>query len=120
MDEIGYMYIPTKCVKGEFCTLHVHLHGCWQGAGVYKDAYLRSTGLLEFAASNNIILLFPQSVGTLEYRDYGELKYCWQSQNTDDKFNPQIWSIQKMMSALILQDELGEDDYLTNMVNTME
>lgn len=87
MDEIGYLYLPDACLKGEYCTLHVHLHGCWLGAGVYKDVYLRQTGFLEYAAANNIIMLFPQAIGTFEAGGMTH-HYCWNSCMTDDKYDP--------------------------------
>lgn len=60
LAEVGYIYLPNTCLQSkEFCSLHVHIHGCWLSSEVYRDVYLRQTGLLEFAATNHIVLLFP-------------------------------------------------------------
>lgn len=61
MNDHGYVYIPNSCWDGEYCTLHVHLHGCMQSSKIYEDTYIRGLGLMEYAATNNIIMLFPQN-----------------------------------------------------------
>lgn len=85
LAEVGYVYLPDTCLdSGEFCSLHVHIHGCWLSSDLIRDVYLRQTGLLEFAATNHIVLLFPQ-VGGDGGKDIG---YCWKSAQTRDKYDP--------------------------------
>ena len=31
MDDIGYVYVPTRCAAGGQCKLHIAFHGCQQG-----------------------------------------------------------------------------------------
>ena len=30
MDDIGYVYVPTRCAAGAQCKLHIAFHGCNQ------------------------------------------------------------------------------------------
>lgn len=59
MDYKGYLYVPESCENGDYCSLLVYLHGCFLSGAVYNDVHARSTGLLEYAATNNIVVLFP-------------------------------------------------------------
>ncbi len=61
LGETGYIYIPQSCAKGASCTLHISFHGCKQYAGAVGDAYAKGTGLNEWADSNNIVVLYPQT-----------------------------------------------------------
>lgn len=61
LGETGYIYIPQSCVKGTSCTLHISFHGCKQYAGAVGDAYAKGTGLNEWADSNNMVVLYPQT-----------------------------------------------------------
>lgn len=89
MADQGYLYIPDACADGEYCTLHVHFHGCQQGGPYYMDTTPRGTGFIEYAATNNIILLFPQNDDEFVFPGAEEpMQYCWGSVLTDDKFNP--------------------------------
>lgn len=104
MNDIGYLYIPNVCWS-EYCSLHVHLHGCGKSAAVWMDTYNRGTGLLEYAATNNMVLLFPSNdddgPSTMQFPS----KYCWSSWDTDDKFNPQLTAIHNMISAIVMMDD---------------
>lgn len=62
MGHYGYIYIPNACLdvdNGPDCHSLIFLHGCLQGAGYFGDAEAKRTGLLEYAATNNIIVVFP-------------------------------------------------------------
>ena len=61
LGETGYIYIPQNCAKATSCTLHISFHGCKQYAGAVGDAYAKGTGLNEWADSNNIVVLYPQT-----------------------------------------------------------
>jgi len=70
MDSMGMVYIPTAC-KSKSCRVHVSLHGCDMGmnntAGIfaahpgmhYGDMYVLYSSYLQYAASNDIIILAP-------------------------------------------------------------
>ena len=71
MDE-AYVYQPTGCAGPAAiasCKLHVLYHGC--GGGGQTDNIIH-VGYLEYAESNNIIIVFPQSKAGL-----GNLGGCW-------------------------------------------
>ena len=56
----GYLLVPKAC-DTQVCRLHVHFHSCMARTDEQKDIYVRRTGLLEYAATNRIVVLFPQS-----------------------------------------------------------
>lgn len=60
LDAQGWLYVPRGCDGEARCRLHIVFHGCKQGASFVSDRFVRSTGYLEWAASNRIVLLFPQ------------------------------------------------------------
>ncbi|HCF79113.1 MAG TPA: hypothetical protein DER52_05440, partial [Glaciecola sp.] len=57
----GYIYIPQSCAQGDTCRLHVSFHGCNQNASAIGMDYIEDTGLNEWADSNNLIILYPQT-----------------------------------------------------------
>ena len=62
MDDLGYVYIPHECRKdGANCKVHVGIHGCEQGRNKIDGTFVKNAGYLEWAASNNLIVLFPQA-----------------------------------------------------------
>merc|ERR1719231_1770074 len=78
MHHTGYLYVPESCENGEYCSLLVHFHGCTLSSKVFRDVYARTTGLLEYAATNNIVLLFPQNDDAVTFPGATEeMPYCW-------------------------------------------
>lgn len=74
LDEYGYVYIPEQCAAGENCVVHVAFHGCEQGATWVGSDYVMDTGYLQWADTNNIIVLFPQADKSVALGNpYG----CW-------------------------------------------
>lgn len=57
---VGYLYVPTKCTE-ERCRLHVAFHGCKQDVDSVYDDFIRDAGYNRWAASNNIVVLYPQT-----------------------------------------------------------
>lgn len=61
----GYVYVPAACepstIKPATCRVHVVFHGCLQYAGLVGDAVYRHAGYNEWADTNNIIMLYPQT-----------------------------------------------------------
>ena len=55
-----------------------------------NDTYMRKLGYLEFAAANNLILLFPQNNDTSPDLF---LPYCWASSIKSNSDHPQIVAI---------------------------
>lgn len=93
LAEFGYAYIPSAVASGKAEALGVHivLHGCKQGYPYidfingrrdsqnqppYGDRYVKSTGYMEWAEANNLIVLFPQADGR-DNNDVQNPDGCW-------------------------------------------
>lgn len=64
LAKYGYIYYPDQCYDGSRnCKLHMHLHGCGQTVdGIYFGYQsLSDGGWMEYAVSNDIILILPQA-----------------------------------------------------------
>lgn len=62
LDQNGYVYIPNACrTKGSDCKVHVAIHGCHQGRETLDSQFVENTGYLEWAAANDIVVVFPQA-----------------------------------------------------------
>ena len=68
-DE-GYVFVPTSCREGG-CKVHVAFHGCLQNVGEIGRRFVDGAGYNGWAASNGIVVLYPQTV-----RRYG---FAWGS-----------------------------------------
>jgi len=64
LAETGYLYVPQSCASGEQCTLHVSFHGCKQNAASVGLAYVTGSGLNNYADSNNMVVLYPQTIAS--------------------------------------------------------
>jgi hypothetical protein len=80
LADMGYVYVPTACqpstkasTKASICRVHVVLHGCLQYAGLVGDAVTRHAGYNEWADTNQIIVLYPQTTKM----DVLNPKGCW-------------------------------------------
>jgi len=66
MDDVGFAYIPSKCVNGAtVCRLHVAIHGCSQQREKIGDVFARNAGYNEVGELNNIIIIYPQTIGSI-------------------------------------------------------
>jgi hypothetical protein len=60
--------------------VHVALHGCKQDAGLIGDHYTRHAGYNEWADTNRIIILYPQTIASTPILDFGtpfNPNGCW-------------------------------------------
>lgn len=57
----GWVYVPAACAGGQQCKLHVALHGCQMSPDFIQDQYVRLAGYNEWAETNNMIVIYPQS-----------------------------------------------------------
>ncbi len=64
MDTVGHAYIPAACDAGERCRVHVAFHGCLQDPARIGDAFYRHAGYNEWADTNAIIVLYPQTIAS--------------------------------------------------------
>lgn len=77
-DEYGYIYYPYTCLKDNAkCKLHFFLHGCMGTAALLGEITIRNIGLMEWAATNDIIVVFPQN----KYNYGSNLFCCWSHQD---------------------------------------
>ena len=69
----GWVYVPADCARGDVCKLHVALHGCQMNPEFTQDQFERLAGYNEWAESNHIIVLYPQSAKVDQANPYA----CW-------------------------------------------
>jgi poly(3-hydroxybutyrate) depolymerase len=88
LGDIGYLYVPEACARGETCRVHVAFHGCQQSADTIKDAFYRYSGYNEWADTNHMLVLYPQARPTmvpvvLPVNPQG----CWDWWGYNDRFD---------------------------------
>jgi hypothetical protein len=71
MAEIGYVYVPASCAARQLCRIHVALHGCKQNFDTIGDRYTRHAGYNEWADTNQLVILYPQTVVGNPLLDFG-------------------------------------------------
>ena len=59
-DE-GYVHVPQTC-RSSTCRIHVAFHGCRQSATQIGRRFIDGAGYNDWADSNRIIVLYPQTV----------------------------------------------------------
>jgi poly(3-hydroxybutyrate) depolymerase len=100
MDTTGWLYVPTACSQGEACKLLVMLHGCEQNQATVGTVLVHESGLNEWADSNNILVLYPQSSSSSADPDA-----CWDftgytGANYALKSAPQMTAIMSMVQLI--------------------
>ncbi|HEY0844059.1 MAG TPA: PHB depolymerase family esterase [Noviherbaspirillum sp.] len=75
LADQGYAYVPARCDKNihQRCRLHVAFHGCQQNLDSIDDKFVRHAGYNQWADTNNIIVLYPQTTSTFGRNP----KACW-------------------------------------------
>jgi poly(3-hydroxybutyrate) depolymerase len=101
MDANAWLYLPAACARGEPCRLHVALHGCSQYYGKVGDQFIRQANLNEWADTNNIVVLYPQTIAVPPNNGLG----CWDWWGYDSadyaKRNaPQMLAIKRMVDRV--------------------
>jgi poly(3-hydroxybutyrate) depolymerase len=64
MDGTGWLFVPQNCTNGQICRLVVALHGCLQYQGIIQQQFVQKSGINEWADTNNIIVLYPQTTNS--------------------------------------------------------
>jgi len=66
LDSTGYAYVPTACRQGSTtaCKLHAVFHGCAQNYQAVNEAFVANAGYNGWAESNDIIVLYPQTINS--------------------------------------------------------
>lgn len=57
----AYAYVPESCAEGLTCELHISFHGCNQNAQSVGTNYAMQTGLNNWADTNHLVVLYPQT-----------------------------------------------------------
>lgn len=99
----GYLYIPESCASGAACRLHISFHGCKQDVSQVGDAYIRHTGLNEYADTNQLVILYPQveKSAMAPFNPNG----CWDWWGYSDEHyatidGPQLKAVKQLVEAL--------------------
>lgn len=97
----GWVYVPTSCRNGKSCGLHVALHGCQMNPDYIHDLFVRNAGFNEWAETNNLIVLYPQSASVLGHN----LSACWDwfgftGDNYVEKDGAQMRALRAMISRI--------------------
>jgi poly(3-hydroxybutyrate) depolymerase len=101
MADTGYVFVPQECQTVPGCRLHIAFHGCKQSEQAIGDTFYTHAGYNRWAATNRIIVLYPQTVRTAIINPDG----CWDwfaYTNSDfaTKSGVQIAAIAKMVTRL--------------------
>lgn len=110
MHQYGYVYVPESCtVTGstKACSVHVSFHGCNQSIDNVNDQYAQNTGINDWAASNKMIVLYPQIAKSSLMPMNPQACWDWwgyTDENYSNKNGKQIKSVKAMV--------LGLSDYL--------
>jgi len=114
LASTGYLYIPAACEMLERCKLHIAFHGCSMFQ-LYPPMGLNFTlnlGLNRWADANNLVILYPQSGGYVEFKDkyhtdaYQQELGCWDSFGQTGE----MYTTKKGLQLLVVEaiaDELG-------------
>ena len=89
-----FLYLPNACAtRNSGCEVQFVFHGCAQSIMKVGDLFAKRSGFLEWAASNKIIVVFPQTGNQKE-------GYCWEIQEATHYNNPWVNAIYYMMEDL--------------------
>ena len=100
LSRVGYIYVPHTCAA-EPCRLHVAFHGCKQDLESVHDDFIRDAGYNQWAASNSIVVLYPQATGSA-----ANPNRCWDfwgysGSGYFGKDGPQMRAVKSMVDRLL-------------------
>lgn len=96
----GWIYIPESCHQGNLCRLHMALHGCQMNPDFIQDQFAKFTGLNEWAESNKIVVMYPQTSKLLK-----NPQACWDwfgmtGADYVTKKGPQMQALMEMIQSV--------------------
>lgn len=103
LADKGYVYVPSSCERGESCTVHVSFHGCNQNATAVEKAFVENSGINQWADSNNMVILYPQTKKSAFLPLNPQGCWDWWGYTGDDYANnkgPQIKAVENMVNNL--------------------
>lgn len=102
--DTGYIFVPGECGENAAeCRLHISFHGCRQGAEFLENRFALNAGLNEWAAQNQIVVVYPQ-IESSPMNPQG----CWDwwgytGPDYDQKSSQQISGIDAIITAFAKQ-----------------
>jgi hypothetical protein len=112
MRDSGFIYLPQAC-RSSRCRVHVALHGCLQDYDSIGDQFYKKAGYNRWADSNNIIVLYPQTIARFgwNWKTFWKIAYVWNPNacwdwwgydgpNYDKKSGAQMSAIKRMLDRL--------------------
>jgi len=105
LAESAYLYVPTACQnKTNVCKLHLAFHGCLQNQALVGMAWIQNAGYNGWAESNNIVVVYPQTIASLLSPSNPE--GCWDwwgylDANFANKKGPQMQTIKNLVDYLV-------------------
>jgi hypothetical protein len=108
LADTAYACVPKSCAAGEPCRVHVAFHGCKQSASAVGDAFYKHAGYNEWADTNHIVVLYPQTIATQSSNANG----CWDWWGYDSpdyakKTGPQMKMVKAMVDGLATSADPG-------------
>ena len=118
LAKTGYAFIPPACdwqnggAKTDSslgCPIHIVFHGCLQSVGLVGDAMIMGSGFNNWAMSNDIIVIYPQTSKMDELLLNPKGCWDWWSYSTGytpayvTRAAPQIFFVENMAHAFINQ-----------------
>lgn len=103
MAQYGYAYIPASCAAQQPCRVHVAFHGCKQYADAIGSDYYAHAGYNGWADTNNLIVLYPQTIATTALPTNPEGCWDWWGYNDShyaQKSGVQIATVMAMLQRL--------------------
>lgn len=110
MHQYGYVYVPESCTVTDYtkaCSVHVSFHGCNQSIDNVNDQYAKNTGINDWAASNKMIVLYPQIKKSSLMPMNPQACWDWWGY-TDENYSNKNGKQIKAVKAMVL----GLSDYL--------
>lgn len=65
LADDAYLFIPESCENTMNCDIHISFHGCNQNAESIGNEYAKNAGFNNWADTNNLIVLYPQTKKSL-------------------------------------------------------
>jgi poly(3-hydroxybutyrate) depolymerase len=106
LAESGYVFVPPQCVDAKACQLHVSFHGCNQNAETVQDQYAMQSGLNEWALSNDIVVLYPQTKKSMFMPLNPQSCWDWWGYTGSEYANKEGQQIQAIMSLVERIDDI--------------
>ena len=96
----GWLYVPSSCAANKACKVHIAYHGCVQYYGKVGNKFVTQSGINEWADTNNIIVVYPQTIASNS--NPSNPNGCWDWWAYDDTNFAKKTGRQMLMSKRIL------------------